>query len=76
MLGRTCRLPERPDVEEQWCATLLHVWIVKALSGRFGAAIGMCLKNKSIRVLGVDFNPIVVRRWRNLAAQYRIRRRD
>lgn len=34
--------------------------------GRFGTAIGMRLKNKGIRVLGVDFNPIAVRRWRNL----------
>jgi len=34
--------------------------------GRFGTAIGMRLKNKGIRVLGVDFNPIAVRRWRSL----------
>lgn len=34
--------------------------------GRFGTAIGMRLKNKGISVLGIDFNPIAVRRWRNL----------
>jgi Kef-type K+ transport system membrane component KefB/Trk K+ transport system NAD-binding subunit len=34
--------------------------------GRFGTAIGVRLKNKGMRVLGVDFNPIAVRRWREL----------
>lgn len=34
--------------------------------GRFGTAIGMRLKTKGISVLGIDFNPIAVRRWRNL----------
>ena len=34
--------------------------------GRFGTAIGMRLKKKGIRVLGVDFNPAAVRRWRSL----------
>ena len=34
--------------------------------GRFGTAIGVRLRNKGIRVLGVDFNPIAVRRWRGL----------
>jgi len=34
--------------------------------GRFGTAIGLRLKKRGIRVLGVDFNPQAVRRWRNL----------
>ncbi|MEX2616933.1 MAG: cation:proton antiporter [Alphaproteobacteria bacterium] len=34
--------------------------------GRFGTAIGLRLKNKGLRVLGIDFNPLAVRRWRNL----------
>ncbi|MFN4282879.1 MAG: cation:proton antiporter [Alphaproteobacteria bacterium] len=34
--------------------------------GRFGTAIGLRLKNKGCRVLGVDFNPLAVRRWRRL----------
>jgi len=34
--------------------------------GRFGTAIGLRLHNKGVRVLGIDFNPLAVRRWRNL----------
>jgi len=34
--------------------------------GRFGTAIGMRLKKRGIPVLGVDFNPLAVRRWREL----------
>ncbi|ADZ70986.1 cation:proton antiporter [Polymorphum gilvum] len=34
--------------------------------GRYGTAIGMRLKKRGIRVLGVDFNPGAVRRWREL----------
>jgi Kef-type K+ transport system membrane component KefB len=34
--------------------------------GRFGTAIGLRLHKRGIRVLGVDFNPQAVRRWRNL----------
>jgi len=34
--------------------------------GRFGTAIGMRLKSRGIRVIGIDFNPIAVRRWRRL----------
>ena len=34
--------------------------------GRFGTAIGLRLKKRGIRVLGVDFNPQAIRRWRNL----------
>ncbi|TCP58365.1 transporter (CPA2 family) [Rhodovulum bhavnagarense] len=34
--------------------------------GRFGTAIGMRLRKRGIKVLGVDFNPLAVRRWREL----------
>jgi len=34
--------------------------------GRFGTAIGIRLKNKGLRILGVDFNPVAARRWRKL----------
>jgi Kef-type K+ transport system membrane component KefB len=34
--------------------------------GRFGTALGLRLKKRGIRVLGVDFNPLAVRRWRDL----------
>jgi len=34
--------------------------------GRFGTAIGLRLKKRGVRVLGVDFNPQAVRRWRTL----------
>ena len=37
--------------------------------GRFGTAIGLRLKNRGIRVLGVDFNPEAVRRWRDLGLE-------
>ena len=34
--------------------------------GRFGTAIGLRLHKRGIRVLGVDFNPQAVKRWRDL----------
>jgi Trk K+ transport system NAD-binding subunit len=34
--------------------------------GRFGTAIGLRLKARGIPILGVDFNPHAVRRWREL----------
>jgi Kef-type K+ transport system membrane component KefB len=37
--------------------------------GRYGTAIGMRLKKRGIRVLGVDFNPQAVRRWRELGLE-------
>lgn len=40
--------------------------------GRFGTAIGVRLKKRGIKVLGVDFNPQAVKRWRalGLAAEF------
>lgn len=37
--------------------------------GRFGTAIGMRLKKRGIKVLGVDFNPLAVKRWRELGLE-------
>lgn len=39
--------------------------------GRFGTAIGLRLKKRGLRVLGVDFNPLAVRRWRELGLEAR-----
>lgn len=39
--------------------------------GRFGTAIGLRLNRRGIRVLGVDFNPQAVRRWRDLGLEAR-----
>ncbi|HUO81501.1 MAG TPA: cation:proton antiporter family protein [Gammaproteobacteria bacterium] len=40
--------------------------------GRFGTSIALRLKNNGLRVLGIDFNPVAVRRWQKLGldAQY------
>ncbi|MBM9593721.1 cation:proton antiporter [Rhodobacteraceae bacterium MCCB 386] len=35
--------------------------------GRFGTAVGVRLRDKGVRVLGIDFNPVAVRRCRQLA---------
>lgn len=37
--------------------------------GRFGTAIGLRLRNRGLRVLGIDFNPLAVRRWRDLGLE-------
>jgi Kef-type K+ transport system membrane component KefB len=37
--------------------------------GRFGTAIGMRLNKRGIKVLGVDFNPLAVKRWRELGLE-------
>lgn len=34
--------------------------------GRFGTAIGMRLEKRGIKVLGIDFNPAALKRWREL----------
>ncbi|MFN3721985.1 MAG: cation:proton antiporter [Paracoccaceae bacterium] len=34
--------------------------------GRFGTAIGVRLKKRGIKVLGIDFNPQAVKRWREM----------
>ena len=37
--------------------------------GRFGTAIGLRLHQRGLRVLGVDFNPEAVKRWRALGLE-------
>ena len=37
--------------------------------GRFGTAIGIRLQRRGVAVLGIDFNPSAVRRWRDLGLQ-------
>ncbi|MCZ0811412.1 MAG: cation:proton antiporter [Pseudomonadota bacterium] len=37
--------------------------------GRFGTAIGLRLQKRGIKVLGVDFNPMAIRRWRELGLE-------
>jgi Kef-type K+ transport system membrane component KefB len=37
--------------------------------GRFGTAIGMRLHKRGVQVLGVDFNPQAVKRWRALGLE-------
>jgi voltage-gated potassium channel Kch len=37
--------------------------------GRFGTAIGLRLHKRGTRVLGIDFNPQAVRRWRDLGLE-------
>lgn len=39
--------------------------------GRFGTAIGLRLKARGVKVLGLDFNPMAVRRWQELGLQAR-----
>ena len=45
-----------------------HTVIVFGL-GRFGTAIGVRLQKRGIKVLGVDFNPLAIRRWRDLGLE-------
>jgi len=47
-----------------------HKVIVFGL-GRFGTAIGLRLQKRGLRVLGVDFNPMAIRRWRELGLETR-----
>lgn len=49
-----------------------HFRVIVFGLGRYGTAIGMRLKKRGIKVLGVDFNPLAVKRWRELglSAEY------
>jgi Kef-type K+ transport system membrane component KefB len=60
----TTREPTEPGAD----AGSPHRMIIFGL-GRFGTAIGMRLRKRGIRVLGVDFNPLAVRRWRDLGLE-------
>ena len=57
------RVPTREPAEETPMATHDHDVIVIGL-GRYGGAIAQLLRDQGKRVLGVDFNPEAVRRWR------------
>ncbi len=56
--------PQEPD--ESAPSRAAHFDILVFGLGRFGTAIGLRLMQKGYRVLGVDFNPLAVRRWRSL----------
>lgn len=57
-------VPER--VADEVGVGLVGYRVIVFGPGRFGTAIGMRLQKRGIRVLGVDFNPLAVRRWRDL----------
>ena len=44
----------------------LHPEVILFGLGRFGTAIGLRLARRGLRVMGVDFNPEAVKRWRDL----------
>tara|TARA_R110000782_G_scaffold117364_4_gene207749 strand:+ start:58939 stop:60657 length:1719 start_codon:yes stop_codon:yes gene_type:complete len=48
-----------PDVDARYDILIFGL-------GRFGTAIGMRLKSRGFRILGIDFNPAAVQRWREL----------
>lgn len=52
------------ETEGQEMLTVASYDIVMFGLGRFGGAIAQRLKAQGLRVLGVDFNPAAVRRWR------------
>jgi len=59
--------PREPsDAEEQ--QTPAYRVVIFGL-GRFGTAVGLRLMRRGIRVLGIDFNPQAVRRWRDLGLE-------
>jgi Kef-type K+ transport system membrane component KefB len=55
----------REPLEDPAGAGLPHEVLLFGL-GRYGTAIGLRLRKRGVRVLGVDFNPQAVRRWREL----------
>ncbi|MFN4129321.1 MAG: cation:proton antiporter [Paracoccaceae bacterium] len=46
-----------------------HFKVILFGLGRFGTAIGLRLKKRGIPVLGIDFNPQAVKRWRDLGLE-------
>ncbi len=57
--------PQREINAEDKAAAAGHEVVLLGL-GRYGTAIGLRLKRRGIKVLGVDFNPAAVRRGRSL----------
>ena len=64
---------ERPGTPREPSEAGVHkgrdVTIILFGLGRFGTAIGMRLKKRGVAVLGVDFNPQAVKRWRELGLE-------
>ena len=54
---------ETGDTETKCVA---HASVLLFGLGRFGTAIGVRLKKRGIKVLGIDFNPQAVKRWREM----------
>lgn len=52
------------EAEEQEILTVVSYDVLMFGLGRFGGAIAQRLKARGLRVLGIDFNPVAVRRWR------------
>jgi len=63
----TPREPAGDDVGQ----TDVDAYIILVGLGRFGSAVGLRLRRRGIRVLGIDFNPQAVRRWRELGLESR-----
>jgi hypothetical protein len=63
------RTPREPDHAGMHAASGYSVVIFGL--GRLGTAIGLRLKRRGIRALGVDFSPEAVRRWRELGLETR-----
>lgn len=59
-----CSTPKEPHGERTPSCESLRIVLFGL--GRFGAAIGLRLHHRGVRVLGVDFNPEAVQRWRAL----------
>jgi len=60
--------PSEHSGEDEKVGSSEHDVLVFGL-GRFGTAIGLRLKSRGIKVLGIDFNPSAVRRWRRLGLE-------
>jgi Kef-type K+ transport system membrane component KefB len=58
------RAPRREErVERQRAARSAHDVVLIGL-GRYGTAIAQRLRDRGLRILAVDFNPVEVRKWR------------
>lgn len=56
----------RSSAREADAAPQAHPAVILFGLGRFGTALGLRLHKRGIVVLGIDFNPQAVRRWREL----------
>jgi len=63
LLGPFERAGTPREAEEQEMSTTDRYDVLLFGLGRFGGAIAQRLRARGLRVLGVDFNPAVVRRW-------------